>query len=386
MAGIYIHIPFCKSKCNYCDFFSEKPKSDDLINKYISAIINELKLQNSYLQNKNIKTIYFGGGTPSLLTTKQITQIFEAIQENYNLNKNFEFTFEANPDDLKINYLRDLKNNTQINRLSIGVQSFFDDDLKLMNRRHDSNQAISAIKNAQNIGFNNISADLIYGLPKTVQFKNSLKPAYSFNKNLKKLLSLNVQHISAYHLTYEEGTKFHDWLGTKKISEIDEEESINLFKTLISETQKNGFIHYEISNFAKPNFFSKHNFNYWKQKKYLGIGASAHSYNKNSRQWNIANISKYINSIEQNKIPAEIEILSEEAKFNEYIMTSLRVYTGIDTDYLQDNFNKKYFSSIHNKLNNKIKAGFLKRENNKIILSDRGKFIADAIIRDLFYL
>ena len=377
MAGIYVHIPFCKSKCNYCDFFSEIP-SENSVSEYIKAIIKELEIRKQYLQNENIETIYFGGGTPSILNIHNINTIFSAISKNYNLEQNLEFTFEANPDDLSVNYLQDLKNSTPINRLSIGIQSFFENDLKLMNRRHNSKQAINSIIDAQKVGFDNISADLIYGLPKMNIEK--------WSSNLKQMFELGIQHLSAYHLTYESGTKYYKWLQTKKISEINEQESIEQFEKLISEAEKNDFIHYEISNFAKPNYFSKHNFNYWKQKKYLGIGTSAHSFDGTSRQWNIANIREYINSINEGKIPSEIEILSEEDKFNEYIMTSLRTFMGVAPAFLENNFNPKFFSSIKNSLTEKIKAGFLQEHNNKLILTTKGKFISDAIISDLFYL
>ena len=377
MAGIYIHIPFCKSKCNYCDFFSKIPNNNS-ISKYIEAVIKELELRKQYLNNQKIETIYFGGGTPSILSIKNINDIFTSISEHYNLTDNFEFTFEANPDDLSKNYLQDLKNFTEINRLSIGVQSFSGNDLKLMERRHNSNQAINSIKNAKKIGFNNISADLIYGLPK-MNIEN-------WSKNLEIMFELGIQHLSAYHLTYEQGTVFYKWLQNQKINEINETESIEQFEKLIYEAEQNGFIHYEISNFAKPDYFSKHNFNYWKQKKYLSIGTSAHSFDGNSRQWNIANIAEYINSINENKIPAEIEILSEKDKFNEYIMTSLRTFLGIDIDFIENNFDNKFYLSIKNSLTKKIKAGFLKKDKNKIVLTLKGKFISDAIITDLFYL
>ncbi len=377
MAGIYIHIPFCKSKCNYCDFYSETFQNKNTTEKYVLALQKEIDLRIDYLDNYKIETIYFGGGTPSVLSVNQINSIFDKINDSFEISKNLEFTFEANPDDINLKYLENLKKQTKINRLSIGLQSFYNDDLKLMNRRHNALQSKKAIRDAQKAGFNNISGDLIYGLPKMT--------AQKWENNLDAFFELNLQHLSAYHLTYESGTLFYKWLKNKKLSEINENNSIEQFEILMKKAESNNFIHYEISNFGKTNYFSKHNSNYWNRVKYMGLGASAHSYNGKEREWNITNVNKYISSIFENKIPSEKEILSAQDKLNEYIMTSLRTSAGIDFDYMKNSFDKKETSFIEKQLNNKLETGFIQKTNNFYSLTKKGKFISDAIISELFY-
>ncbi len=375
LAGIYIHIPFCKSKCNYCDFYSETNNANN-IEQYTKALQKELDLRSSYFNTQQIETIYFGGGSPSTLSVEQINNVFNKILSIYKLSDNYEFTFEVNPDDLKIKYLEELRNKTSINRLSIGLQSFDNNDLMLMNRRHNAKQAIMAVKNAQKVGFNNISGDLIYGLPNMTKLK--------WETNLNIFFELNLQHLSAYHLTYEEGTLYYKWLKQKKITEIPEDNSIEQFDLLIDKAKNNNFIQYEISNFGKENYFSKHNSNYWNREQYLGLGSSAHSYDGQTRQWNIANIKNYINSIFENKIPAQKEILSNRDKLNEYIMTSLRTKEGIDFDYIKNNFDTHHLKTISNLLNKKVKTNLIIKNENNYILSQKGKIISDAIITDLF--
>lgn len=374
MAGIYIHIPFCKQKCYYCDFHSSASlKNRDSL---VDALLEELELQNDYLQGEKIETIYFGGGTPSLLTYEELDKIFSKIYELHQVDKDAEITLEANPDDLTNEYLLQLKE-SPVNRLSIGIQSFFDDDLELMNRRHSSLQAIESVKLSKELGFENISIDLIYGLPGMDQKR--------WQANLDKAFELNVQHLSAYHLTYESRTVFSKYLRDGKIKPIDDEASIEQFKLLRNEAQKYGFIHYEISNFGKEGCFSKHNTNYWKQKKYLGIGPSAHSYNFETRQWNISNNSKYMESLlAKGEVPSEIEQLSLTEKYNDYIMTSLRTIWGVDLDFIKENFGIELLSHCQNCARKYIQNGLLREEKHNFVLSEEGMFIADNIISELF--
>ncbi len=373
MAGIYIHIPFCKQKCFYCDFYSTTQLK--LKPVFVNALIKELFLQKDYLKNNTVETIYFGGGTPSVLSYDELMLIFNQIFNLFDVSDNPEITFEANPDDLTGDYLKKLKQ-TPVNRLSIGVQSFFDDDLKTMNRRHNAAQAETAIKLSQDCGFQNISIDLIYGLPGM----NNQKWLY----NLNSAFNLNIQHLSAYHLTYEPKTVFYNYLKNNKIKQVDEQESITEYQTLINKAKQQGFIHYEISNFGKPGFFSKHNFNYWRQKKYLGVGPSAHSFNNESRQWNISDTAKYIAFIENDILPFDSEILDSQKKYNDYIITSLRTMWGIDLDFVKENFNEATVSYCLKNAEQYIKTENINLTKNHLILSEKGMLITDKIVSDLF--
>ncbi len=375
MSGIYIHIPFCAKKCYYCDFFMSLSLAykDD----YLRALKKEIEQRKNYLQNQSVETIYFGGGTPSLLNEKELNGLFDILYRHFKISENAEITLEANPDDLNKNYLRELKN-TPINRLSIGIQSFFDDDLKMMNRRHNGEQSISSVKKAQDAGFENISGDLIYGLPEMTADK--------WEKNLDSFFKLNIPHLSAYHLTYEPNTVFYKQLKNKKIQEISEEESFAQFELLRQKARQNNFIHYETSNFGKEGFFSRHNTAYWKQKHYLGIGASAHSYDGNSRQFNVKNLKEYIKKTEKNSIYFEKEILSEKDKYNDYLITSLRTMWGTDIGYISKHFGKNFSDFLKDKSEEHIKKGNLLLKKNVLFLSDKGKFIEDLITEDLFYL
>jgi len=374
MAGIYIHIPFCKSKCSYCDFYSvANQKTFDI---FLIALEKEIILRKNEITNQEIETIYFGGGTPSLLDINVINNILKIIYENYVVTNEVEITLEANPDDLSISYLTDLKSNSQINRLSIGIQSFNEDDLKLMKRRHTANQAIESVKNAQNLGFKNISVDLIYGLPKQTIEK--------WTNNLNIALQLEIQHISAYNLTYEKGTMFYKLLQNNTIQEIDENVSLEMFKILMQKTKEQGFEHYEISNFSLSEKNSKHNSSYWKQKQYLGFGPSAHSYNLQNRSWNFANINKYCEMLSQNKLPSNNETLSFETKYNEYIMTSLRTKWGVDLDYVKTKFTEAYETSFLKISQKYVNQNLMKIKNNNYILTDDGVFVSDYIISDFF--
>jgi oxygen-independent coproporphyrinogen-3 oxidase len=375
MAGIYIHIPFCRKLCHYCNFHRSVLIKN--INAFLDALVKEIEIRKNYLGNELIETIYFGGGTPSILDIPEISLIISAIHNNFKVNDNPEITLEANPDDLSRDYLQGLINSTPVNRLSIGVQSFYDDDLKLMNRRHNSLQAEESVKFARKTGFSNISIDLIYGLPGMNTDK--------WISNLNKSFSLNVQHISAYHLTFEPGTLFFRFLSEGKLSQPSEDESFNQFQALTRLAQKNKFIHYEISNFAKEGYFSVHNTNYWRQKKYLGIGPSAHSYNYNSRQWNIADNKKYVEEINRGMPFTEMEALDTTTKFNDYLLTSLRTMWGVDLNYIENYFGSRYLNYINGKSKKFLDAGNMEKNRTILKLTNRGIFIADYIISELMF-
>ncbi len=372
MAGIYIHIPFCRTICSYCDFF----KSASLAQKadMINALKKEIKLRKAYLDNKEIETIYFGGGTPSVMNIAEISLLINEINKYYKLIDNVEISFEANPDDLDKHYLNDLFS-TGINRLSIGCQSFNDNELRLLERRHDGRQAINSVYNAAGAGFKNINIDLIYGIPGENIWTNTLK----------KVTDMPIQHISAYHLTVERKTKLFLLREKGQFKEINESVSAAQFEELLHFAEENAFIQYEISNFGKENFFSRHNSNYWKQVKYLGIGPSAHSFDANSRQWNVSNNKKYIEEINKGIIPSEKEILSPLDKYNDYIMLSLRTMWGIDLDYIENELSKELKDYCLNNAGKYIDYGMLIREKENIILTNQGKFVSDNIISDIMY-
>ena len=374
MSGIYIHIPFCSKKCFYCDFYTSlsiNQKSD-----YINALIQELKLQQNYLIKTEVKTIYFGGGTPSLLSSQEIQSILDEIYTVFKVPKDAEITLEANPDDLTENYVKKLKS-TDINRLSVGLQSFFDDDLSLMNRRHTVKEIYSSIKLLQDIGYNNLSGDLIYGLPNSNIEK--------WQHNIKEFFKLEINHLSAYHLTYEPNTVFKKYLKTEKIKEITEDNSLQQFEILKKETAKQGFIHYETSNFAKDGFFSKHNTAYWQQKPYLGLGVSAHSYNLKSRQYNVSNLKKYMEQVGEGRGFFEIEELTVNDRYNDYLITTLRTMWGTNLNYVQENFGKKYYSFIQKESEGFVEQKLLIKENNILKTTAKGKFVEDMILEKLFF-
>ncbi len=374
MAGIYLHIPFCKSKCAYCDFFSVANTKSK--NEFVNALSKEIELQKKYLGSETIQTIYFGGGTPSIIEISKLGKVLTEIHKHYKVEQNNEITLEANPDDLNIKYLKDIKA-LGINRLSVGIQSFNDDDLLGMKRKHTAAQAINSIKLAQDQGFENISVDLIYGLPDLNEKK--------WEANIRQALEFNIQHISAYHLTIEPNTLFYKYYKNHKLNLPTENESIDQFKLLKDLLATKGFLHYEISNFAKDGFISLHNTNYWTGVKYLGLGPSAHSYNLTSRQWNISNLHGYMDEISKGKIPFETEILSPKEKYNDFVITSLRTMWGLNTEKLKKEFEEKYYNYFLNKtpqyLHNKI---MIKSENN-FILTEKGMFISDNVMQDFFY-
>ena len=371
MAGIYIHIPFCKKACNYCNFhFSTSLASKSHL---IEAIKEELRLQASYLQNHAIDTIYFGGGTPSLLSAEELQSIFASIERYYSINELKEFTLEANPDDLDANYLNALQN-TSVNRLSIGVQSFKEADLLFMNRAHSIQQVDYALKCAQDKGFTNISIDLIYGTPNL-----SMK---EWEQHLNTMLTYEIPHFSSYGLTVEPKTTLAHQIKTKQLPALNPDEAAQQFLLLIDWAKENNFDHYEISNFGKPSAHAIHNTNYWKGIPYLGIGPSAHSFNHKSRQWNIANNQVYIKSILQDQtIPATEEELSLADQVNEYVMTSLRTMWGCDLDKIKNTWHTTLDTVIIEKY---IQQQLLTQHQQTIFLSKQGKLFADAIAADLF--
>ena len=373
MAGIYIHIPFCKQACHYCDFhFSTSLAYKD---ELLPALINEIKLQKDYLAGETIETIYFGGGTPSLLSEYEINQLIGTITALHTVSDSAEITLEANPDDLDKVKLQSLIH-TPVNRFSIGIQSFFDDDLQWMNRVHRSAEAESAVKRAQDTGFENITVDLIYGYP----LLNDEKWKHNFNK----VFELAVPHISAYSMTVEPNTALASFIRKKRQPAMSDEQSAGQFIMITDAMQLNGFEHYEISNFCKPGAYSRHNSNYWKGVKYLGIGPSAHSYNGETRQWNIPNNPKYIRSIGTGAIPAETEILTEADRLNEYTMTSLRTMWGLDLDKINSIANGSA-PVLLTAATAFFDKDWLMKKDNTIYLTQKGKLYADHIASELFF-
>ena len=369
MAGIYIHIPSCKKKCSYCNFFMStclKSKED-----LISAEIKELKLQKKYLNDEIINTIYFGGGTPSLLEPNEINLYIETINKNYKVSKNVEITLECNPEDININKLKLLKE-LGINRLSIGIQTFNEKLIKFLNRSNSINDIYTCLENIKKCNFNNFNIDLIFGIQN--ETKNDL--IY----DLEKIISFNPTHISCYCLTIEPKTLLNYKIENNLLKETNEDILADQFEYIHEFLTNNGYIHYEISNYCKPNYESKHNSSYWNDEIYLGIGPSAHSYNRISRQFNTENIYNYINSINQNNITADIETLTEKDKINDYIFTHLRTNKGIDLNLLKN----KYNYTIKKNLLKSYNEQYLNIVNNKVILTLKGMLISNMIIKEIF--
>jgi oxygen-independent coproporphyrinogen-3 oxidase len=373
MAGIYLHIPFCRNSCNYCDFhFSTDPAhAEDLI----IAMGREIHLRKEYLKGMEIDTIYFGGGTPSFIKTVYIEDLLNVIVKNFKISDNPEITLEGNPEDLKPAYLQEILK-IGINRLSIGIQSFFDDDLKFMNRIHDADQAKLSIKEARNAGFKNINIDLIYGFPGLLDKK--------WNINIETAIGFHVEHLSAYHLSYEPSTVLYYRKAKNRISEISENESHKQFAKLCKRMKSAGYVHYEISNFAIKGFYSRHNSGYWKQIPYLGIGPSAHSYNGTSRQWNIPRNMSYIKGIASNKGFFETEELDLKSRYHDYVMTSVRTIWGTDSEYILDEFGSEIHDHFIIHASGFINSGDLIHKGNKYYLTEKGILISDYIIKKLF--
>ncbi|OOQ59025.1 radical SAM family heme chaperone HemW [Mucilaginibacter pedocola] len=374
MAGIYLHIPFCKQACHYCDFyFSTSLKYKD---EMLQALLKEIALQKDYLAGETIETIYFGGGTPSVLEPQEINRLIDAITQVHPVATGAEVTLEANPDDLGADKLKGLRN-TPVNRFSIGLQSFFDEDLQWMNRVHRGAEAEASVMRAQDAGFENITVDLIYGYPLLSDTK--------WKHNLNKVFELDVPHISAYSMTVEPQTALASFISKKKQPPMNEQQSAEHFMMMTDAMQAKGFEQYEISNFCKPGHYSRHNSNYWRGVKYLGLGPSAHSFNGETRQWNVANNAKYMASVlEKSSVPAEIETLTEANRLNEYIMTSLRTMWGLDLDKL-DAIAKGAPAEVLKAARPYLEEGKLVRNDNTITLTQQGKLYADAVAAELFF-
>ncbi|MCU0324849.1 MAG: radical SAM family heme chaperone HemW [Spirosomaceae bacterium] len=376
---LYIHIPFCRQACHYCDFhFSTNLKYKS---EMVDAICKEIELQSDYLSNKNIETIYFGGGTPSILTPSELDKILETVHKYYICNSQVECTIEANPDDIDRDKLLIFKQ-LGVNRLSIGIQTFDEINLKYTNRVHDAKEAENCVKIAQDADFQNITIDLIYAINSLENEKKDIHGIWK--KDLEKALSLNVPHISSYCLTIEPQTVFGKWQKVNKIPPIDEEFATEQFKILINTLESAGYEQYEISNFARNQMYSRHNTSYWKDHEYLGIGPSAHSYNGSSRQFNVSNNTKYIKSINEGKISADIEILTPENKVNDYLLTSLRTKWGCDLNKIVNIIGEKWHKENQTILENYINNNLLLLKNSVLLLTNEGKFFADRIASDLF--
>jgi oxygen-independent coproporphyrinogen-3 oxidase len=379
-AGIYIHIPFCKQACHYCDFhFSTSfKKKGELVN----ALVKELKLRKDEFINQTVETIYFGGGTPSLLTIDELRLLMDTLYEHYNVVSNPEITLEANPDDLlsvraeSITIFQDYLS-IGINRLSIGIQSFFEEDLKLMNRAHNTFEAKRCLEDATK-HFENITIDLIYGIPGLTNER--------WIENIETALSFNIPHISSYALTVEPRTALEAFIKKGVIQNVDEELTEQQFQFLIEKLEASGFVQYELSNFGKPNYFSKHNTSYWQGKPYLGVGPSAHSFNGDQRSWNIRNNSIYINSISHDVLPMEIEVLSINDKYNEYVMTGLRTIWGVSLQKMEQDFGESYKKYLLEQSQKHIDQHLLYIDGDKVLVTKKGKFLSDGIASDLFML
>lgn len=373
MAGIYLHIPFCKQKCHYCNFFSlVSLKNKDA---FLQALNREIALQKAYLNDEEVQTIYFGGGTPSMLSADEITLILQNLRQHYNIIPDVEITLEGNPDDLtneKLNQFIQLG----INRLSIGIQSFHSDDLVYLNRVHDSAQTKSVIKNAFAAGFEKLTIDLIYGIPTLTTEK--------WEANLDYFFSTGIKHLSAYALTVEPRTALAQLIRKNKVQPVDEQQSALHFELLMQRMEAAGFVHYEISNFALPGHYSKHNSLYWIGGNYLGLGPSAHSYNGISRQWNVSHLIKYIEMAGVSTAVYEKEILTLDQRYDEYVMTSLRTSWGCDLAHIRNAFGEKYSNYCLGLAQAALSKNHLKIEQNVLRLTTAGKLFADGIAANLF--
>jgi len=374
MSGIYIHIPFCKQTCHYCDFhFSTSLKKKE---EMVMALVKEIQMRKMELEKEQIETIYFGGGTPSILSLKEIQVLIDAVYENFNVTESPEITLEANPDDLDDDKIIQLAN-SPVNRLSIGIQSFFEEDLKLMNRAHNAMEAKRCLQTATQY-FDNISLDLIYGMPNMSNEK--------WLQNVQTALSFGVPHISSYALTVEPKTALKKLIEKKVVEAPKDEVAQEHFLVLIEELEKNGFIHYELSNFGKPDYFSKNNTAYWLGKKYIGIGPSAHSYNGKERSWNIANNTLYLKAIQENNLPNEVEELTKTDRYNEYIMTGLRTIWGVSLKRVELEFGERYLLYLLEQSKKYIHSEHLQNEADVLTTTKKGKFLSDGIASDLFLL
>jgi oxygen-independent coproporphyrinogen-3 oxidase len=374
MSGIYIHIPFCKQACHYCDFhFSTSVKKKG---EMVDMLCKELVLRKNELPGNVIETIYFGGGTPSLLIAEELKEIFDTLHSNFQVSNDAEITLEANPDDLSIEKLKVLKA-SGINRLSIGVQSFFEEDLKLMNRAHNSKEALESIQMAKEY-FDNISIDLIYGIPGMTEVR--------WRENLRIALDLGLPHFSCYALTVEPNTALKKFIEKGVIKPVDDEAAKAHFEILVETLLKAGFVHYEFSNYGKPGYFSQNNTAYWFGKPYLGIGPSAHSFDGNSRKWNISNNSLYIKALQKDELSMQEEKLSEVDKYNEYVMTRLRTMWGVSPEEVEEKFGLNYKTYLLEQAGPYLKKDLMILKDENLHISAKGKFLGDGISSDLFFI
>jgi len=373
MAGLYIHIPFCKQACYYCDFFFSTRQEQRT--ELVRAISSEIALQKNYLNGESLETIYVGGGTPSILLDEELDQILNAVHANFSIAESREITLEGNPDDLtkeKLDYLF----RAGINRLSVGIQTFDNAILKSLNRAHDNLMARGCIDDAKNSGFKNISIDLIYAIPG--------RSDEDWEKDINEAIALSPQHISSYSLTIEEKTVFGKWTKQGKMKPVDDDVAARQLALLIDILERSNYEQYEVSNFSKPGFQSRHNSNYWKNRIYLGVGPSAHSYNGESRQYNVSNNSMYLRSIQQEKVPSTVEVLSRQDKINEYLLTSLRTSWGADLKILREEYSWDIINKNWDYVQSLQTKGLIEIEDNILRLTRQGRFLADKIASDLF--
>ena len=372
MSGIYIHIPFCKQACHYCDFhFSTSLKKKD---ELISALISEIEIRKSEFKNTTVETIYFGGGTPSLLSSEELKRIIDSVYQNYKVSERPEITLEANPDDLSNNRIIELSK-SPINRLSIGIQSFHEKDLKLMNRAHNTQEAKQCLENATKY-FNNISLDLIYGIPNTTN--------QEWEENIDIALAFGINHISSYVLAVEPKTALKSLIEKGIIDNVNDEQAQQQFHILIDKLEANNYIHYELSSFGKEGFFSRNNSAYWQGKHYIGIGPSAHSFNGKERGWNVRNNTKYIKAIQNNELPIETEVLTKTDQYNEYVMTGLRTFWGVSIEKIRTEFGTTFESYLLQQAQKHINEHLLYIEDEILKVTKKGKFLSDGIASDLF--
>ncbi|NNK11322.1 MAG: radical SAM family heme chaperone HemW [Flavobacteriaceae bacterium] len=374
MAGIYFHIPFCKQACHYCDFhFSTTLKKKD---EMLCALQKETVLRKEVYKGEALSTIYFGGGTPSVLSTEEIDMLIQTVMDHYSVEEDAEITLEANPDDLTPEKLLALSK-SRVNRLSIGVQSFFEEDLKFMNRAHNAKQAIDSISRATKL-FDNISIDLIYGIPDSGSER--------WKQNLETALSFNIPHISSYALTVEPGTALQRFIAKGIVPDVDDEMAEEQFQELISTLEKAGFVHYEFSNFGKPGYFSRNNLAYWQGETYLGIGPSAHSFNGKQRSWNISNNPLYIKALNESNLPEEIETLTQRDRYNEYIMTGLRTMWGVSLQKVKDEFGSHFEEYLLKQAETHLADRYLFLDGDTLLVTRQGKFLSDGLAANLFML
>ena len=375
MAGIYIHIPFCKRRCIYCDFFSTTQSEKKA--EYVHALVRELEMRKDYVGDEEIETIYLGGGTPSQLSQEELEEIFAYIYKVYKVAPDAEITLEANPDDLTPEYVSMLRT-LPVNRISMGIQTFQEETLKLLHRRHTARQAIEAFRRCREAGFQNISIDLMYGLPgETLE---------TWEQDLQQAVDLRPEHISAYHLIYEEGTTLWNLREQNKVEEAEEELSLTLFKTLIERLTKAGYQHYEISNFCLPGLHSRHNSSYWTGKKYLGCGPSAHSFDGISRQWNVSSLEKYLEGIRSNQLDFELEDLDLYTRYNDFVITSIRTCWGMPLAQLRTTYGETLYNYCLRMAKPHIEQGVLEIKEDTLKLTPQGIFISDGIMSDLLWI